>query len=165
MKFIISVRHWLRFRMTTNNKGPKLATKIAKLVCVYCHVEMTSFTSHADWVEPVLNTLLVKWLVPSLFKNGQTYQSTVMWLGIMNRQVDNCSHCSGKGVSSQKSGTQNTKGYVNARTNIGQRSDKARYNRLSTIWLRAGNSPRQMKHFGAWKIPVKCTCIQQASHL
>ena len=44
--------------------------------------------------------------------NEQTYQSTVIWLSIMKRQVDNCSHCSG--------------------TNIGQTSDKDRTNQDTT---------------------------------
>ncbi len=53
--------------------------------------------------------------------NEQTYQSTVIWLRIKNRQVTHIQTMA-----------------------IGQSADKVRYNRLSKIWLRAGNSPRQI---------------------
>ncbi len=38
---------------------------------------------------------------------------------------------------------------------LGQTVDKVRYNRVSKVWLRAGNSPRQMKKLG---IPIELLC-------
>ena len=73
----------------------------------------------------------MKQTVTISFKNEQTYQSTVIWLRIKNRQVDNCSHCSGKDVSSQESGTQN--GYVTG-TKIGQSQIQPPFQDLAPGW-------------------------------
>ncbi len=55
---------------------------------------------------------------PPYTTNEQTYQSTAIWLRIRPWSVDSL--------------------------DVGQTSDKARYNCLSKIWLWAGNSPRQI---------------------